>query len=328
MENSRKARIRDMVSSYARAAHFDNEEEINKLVDQLETLSDEEVVTKTVILIGRMLDSKRISREDVIDNVDKVLAIAPDKYKSIEDLLDLFKHIKQQNMLYTATTVEENHRLVMETFDKFNGLLEGQYLDCYYTGGLMGYIITDTPLERYHSDLDVLVNEEDLLALKKLVDSNPDFSFDCHMDGKGDNGHEFVVRYKDSPMAIGLFLFTRDRDGTLVNKSYYYDKDSRDLMCKAEYRDEELSESAFEKEERIYKEHPYKIMGLEYMYALKASSYRDKDLYDAKLIEPRVDVERGKELIKHVDPIYEERVIVGGGVVKNLIDEMEVQKKK
>lgn len=328
MDISRKEKIKDAVYTYAKEAHFDNEAELNRLIDSLEPLSDEEIVTKIVIVLGRFVDSGRLSREAVVDNVDKILAIAPDKYKDIDDLLGLFKGLKEKNMIYTATSTEENHRLVMETFDKFNELLAGQYLDCYYTGGLMGYIITDTPLERYHSDLDMMVNEEELMTLKKIVESNPDFTLECYMDGKEDNGHEFGIRYKNSPMTIGLFLFTREKDGSITNKSYYYDRETHDLMCKEEARDVEFSSRAFEHEEREYNGNPYKIMGLEYMYALKATSYREKDLYDAKLIEPHVDMEvtERMKVIRH--PVYEDRVIVGSGIVKNLITEMQMEKKK
>lgn len=35
----------------------------------------------------------------------------------------------------------ENHKLVLEAFDKFNELI-GTLFDCFYTGGLMGYLVT------------------------------------------------------------------------------------------------------------------------------------------------------------------------------------------
>jgi len=328
MDMTRRAKIKDMVMTYAHAAHFDDEKEIDKLVDELEPLSDEEVITRSVVIIGRFADTGRISREDVVDNVDKLLAIAPDKFKNVEDLIGLFKDLKRKNMIHAATSNEENHRLVMETFDKFNEMLDGQYLDCYYTGGLMGYIITGTPLERYHGDLDILINEEELETLKKIVESNPDFTFESHMEGKEEHGHEFAIRYKNSPMTIGLFLFTRERDGTMVNKSYYYDRDSHDMMCIEEVHDAEFSSKAFETTERMHNGKPYKIMSLEYMYALKSTSYRDKDLYDAKLIEPHVNLDEAKEMIKKKNPVYEERVIVGSGVVKDIASELEMKKKK
>ena len=72
--------------------------------------------------------------------------------------------LKSMNMMDLQMSLSDNHRLVIEAFDKFNQII-GTKFDAYYTGGLMGYLATNHPLERYHSDLDLFINEKQLYPL-------------------------------------------------------------------------------------------------------------------------------------------------------------------
>lgn len=87
----------------------------------------------------------------------------------------------------------------------------------------MGYLATGHKLERYHGDLDLFINEEQLMALKELVDSSDDFEFVSNMDHKEINGHEYKIKYCDTPMSIGLFLFERKKDMSITTKEYYFE---------------------------------------------------------------------------------------------------------
>lgn len=40
------------------------------------------------------------------------------------------------NIIHPEISLAENHQLIIEVFDKYNELIQGQF-DCYYTGGLM-----------------------------------------------------------------------------------------------------------------------------------------------------------------------------------------------
>lgn len=42
------------------------------------------------------------------------------------------------------------------------------------------------------------------------------------MDHKEENGHEFKIQYKETPMSIGLFLFERKANDEIVIKEYYH----------------------------------------------------------------------------------------------------------
>lgn len=151
-----------------------------------------------------------------------ILNLNPDRYKTPDDLVGRLKWLREMNMEYPKMPITENHRLVLETFDKFNKLI-GDHFDCFYTGGLMGYLATGKKLERYHGDLDLLINEQQLSVLKELIDTTEDFEFVSNMGDKEENGHEYKVVYKKTPMSIGLFLFERNNDQSITTKEYYYE---------------------------------------------------------------------------------------------------------
>jgi hypothetical protein len=326
MELTKKEKVRDMITTFAAAVHFDDQRQIDALVEKFSMLDEETIVVETVKTLARFHQAGRLDIQDVSDNVDKILCIAPDKYSSMEDLISMLRELRRMNMEHQAVPLEENHRLVKETFDKFNELIENEYFDCYYTGGLMGYLITDTPLVRYHGDLDMMFNEEQLIELMKVVEKSDDFSVVTSMDTKGDNGHEFAIRYRDCPMDIGLFLFSRDKEGAVTNKSYYMDNGV--MKCVEEEHTVEYSDMAYDDKEWEYHGHRFKMLSLEDMYVSKRYSSRPKDNYDAELIEGYVDKEECERIRKEREKKDVRTVEVNGGIVYDLSMNLMARRKK
>ena len=87
---------------------------------------------------------------------------------------------KSLNISNQKMSLEENHQTILEIFNAFNGLLKNNF-DCYYTGGLMFFIRNGGTLERYHNDLDIFVNENQLLDLKHIIDESDNFEFISNM---------------------------------------------------------------------------------------------------------------------------------------------------
>lgn len=77
-------------------------------------------------------------------------------------------------------SLAENHQTVLKIFDAFNNLLKNDF-DYFYTGGLMLFIRYEDNLERYHNDLDIYLNEDQLLDLKQAVDNSNSFKFISNM---------------------------------------------------------------------------------------------------------------------------------------------------
>ena len=170
-------------------------------------LNIDDAIDKILISLSDLIARKVLTEDDVLEYKDDLISLNPQRYPSFSDLRERLYYLKEMNIEHPQLSLEENHQLVIEVFDKFNQLI-GTDFDCYYTGGLMGYLATSHDLERYHSDLDLFINEEQLLELKELIDKNPDFSFISNMDHKQDTDHEYKITFKDTSMSIGLFLFS------------------------------------------------------------------------------------------------------------------------
>ncbi len=247
-------------------------------------------IDRILVSLNDLVNSKMITVQDVFDNAGMLVKLNPEKYQSLEDLIQRLNWIKGMNLEHPQMPLRQNHELVIKVFDKFNELIQGKF-DCYYTGGLMGYLATGHELERYHGDLDLFINEKQLITLKELVDNNEDFKFVSNMNHKEINGHEYKVVYRDTPMSIGLFLFERKNDMSITKKEYYFENQdvNGELLVDECHFSSEYTEMCFPNQVREHNGSTYRMMSLESIYNAKKNS-RPKDRYDASIIKDKVDI--------------------------------------
>lgn len=214
--------IKKIVYTFGSKVNITDENILNRLISELLSMDINDTIDRILVSLNDLVTRKAIDVQDIFDNVNMLVKLNPEKYQNAEDLIQRLNWIKEMNMEHPQMPLTQNHKLIIQTFDKFNELIQGKF-DCYYTGGLMGYLATGHKLERYHGDLDLFINEEQLMALKELVDSSDDFEFVSNMDHKEINGHEYKIKYCDTPMSIGLFLFERKKDMSITTKEYYFE---------------------------------------------------------------------------------------------------------
>lgn len=307
--------VRHLVTTVANEANIKEKEVIEREINTISKMKDQEAIDYILITLNRFYERKILTEEQIFSNAEDILSLSTEEYKTIDDLLNRLFWLKSRNFDHQNTSLRENHELVIETFDKLNGLIENNF-DCFYTGGLMGYIATNQRLERFHGDLDLFINENELLELKKVVDESSEFTFKSSLKKKGKTGHEFEIVCKNKPMSIGLFLFEREFDDSVTLKSYYYENDK--LLVQERHYDKDYTKIAFPKVPRTYHNHCYQMMRLEAIYNSKKRG-RIKDKYDAKKIEPYID----KELEKQLDLAPENQVIQTKTVNKSIVLEIE-----
>ena len=291
MELDKQQLIKRIINDVADLVNIQDENKRNAKVNQLLPLTLEDAVDSLLIAFSKSINSGNLQKTDVIKIVQEHMTkLLPEKYPTAEALANRLGWLKGMNMEDMEMPLSENHQIVEETFDQINKLL-GNKFDYYHTGGLMGYLASGKPLERYHGDLDFFINENQLLTLKNLVDNNPNFKMISSLETKENNGHEFSILYKDSPIEIGLFLFDRSNNDEIILKSYYQDEKSKgNLVCDETHLSKEYSDLAFPKNN--YKSHnniPYSVQSLEAIYSSKNTSTRMKDKHDANVIENDVD---------------------------------------
>lgn len=296
MKSKKDALLAKLVYIFAEKINIKDKNIIDNKINILTSMDVNDSIDSILVSLDDLLNRKLITKEDIFENIAPLLKLNSEKYKTSEDLIKRLRWIKEMNLEHPMMGLSENHKLVLKAFDSFNSLIEDKF-DCYYTGGLMGYLATNHPLERYHSDLDLLINEQDLLKLKKLVEVNQDFHFVSNMDHKDKTGHEYKIVYRNTPMSIGLFLFERTIDGGIINKDYYYEnpliKDK--LYVNEEHLTKDYTQLMLSNEIRYHNGIPYKMMSLESIYNSKKNS-RPKDRYDAKIIKNSVNLLKDYEI--------------------------------
>lgn len=290
MDKDKNKLIAELVYTFSKKVNISDKDQIDNIINMLCSMNIDDAIDSILTSLNDLYQRKIITLDDIYSEVDNIIKLNPEKYRSIDDIIDRLSWIKSMNMECPKMPLEENHRLVIETFDKFNELIAGRF-DCYYTGGLMGYLATNHKLERYHGDLDLFINEQQLISLKELVDSVEDFSFISNMDHKEEHGHEYIIVYKGTPMSIGLFLFERQDDNSITTKEYYYDNNdtSKQLFVNEHHYSKSYTDMSFSNLVRYHNGIPYRMNSLESIYNAKKNS-RPKDRHDAEVIKDNVDM--------------------------------------
>lgn len=289
MVELQKEQIKRIVYKFANLANISDEVIINDLVIRLSSMNEDDVVDYLVVAFNDLVERGQLKAEDVFSNINMITALS-EKYSTKDDLVTRLNWLKSMNLMHPQMPLSENHELVIEAFDKFNQII-GTNFDSYYTGGLMGYLATNHQLERYHGDLDLFINEEQLESLYEMVTQSEDFEFISNMDHKEQNGHEFKIQYKGTPMSIGLFLFERKPNDEIVIKEYYHlnNNPSEVLLVNEQHLSPEYAQMIFENDIREHNGIPYRMQSLESIYNSKKNS-RPKDRYDASIIKDSVDL--------------------------------------
>jgi hypothetical protein len=289
MSEIQKEQIKKIVHTFTKLANVNDENICNDLINRLSVMNEEDVIDYLVVALSDLVEKGQVKADDIFSNIGLITSLS-EKYSSKDDLMTRLNWLKSMNMTHPQMPLSENHKLVIEAFDKFNQII-GTNFDSYYTGGLMGYLATSHPLERYHGDLDLFINEEQLEALYEIVMQSEDFEFISNMDHKEENGHEFKIQYKGTPMSIGLFLFERKPNNEIVIKEYYHlnNNPSEELLVNEQHLSPKYAQMIFTNDIRNHNGIPYRMQSLESIYNSKKNS-RPKDRYDATIIKDSIDL--------------------------------------
>ena len=289
MTEIQKEQIKKIVYTFSKIANVNDEKICNDLINRLSVMNEQDVIDYLVVALNDLAERGQIKVDDIFSNIGLITSLS-EKYSTKEELISRLNWLKSMNMTHPQMPLSDNHQLVLETFDKFNQLI-GTDFDSYYTGGLTGYLATNHPLERYHGDLDLFINEEQLLPLYELINQSDEFEFISNMDNKEKNGHEFKIQYKGTPMSIGLFLFERKPDNEVVIKEYYHKNNNSDeeLLVNEQHLAPNYAQMIFSNDVKLHNNIPYRMQSLESIYNFKKNS-RPKDRYDASIIKDSVDL--------------------------------------
>ena len=239
---------------------------------------------------------------DVIRNINPEICPQIDEMKSI--LSKMFLNEEEGNM-----SLEENHQLINESLIKFTALFNQYGIDYYIVGALPCFIKTGQQLFRYHDDIDIMVNEEDIPKIAEIMeltgykfydDRFPTIeSFKQMQENKPP--HTVLAQNPNNEFHLGFFTFRRENDNSITMTEYSHRLENDIVMIDLlERKSTPIGTSLrYDETPTTYLGTTFKTSTVESVYSLKSYTKRPKDITDIQKLEPFIDRKKLEELKKN-----------------------------
>lgn len=290
-------KIESIVFTLARLANA-SEEEAKKLIDKYSTMTDIEIIKDLSILSYRMFSSNEGFYNYALT---LIRSINPKKCPPIEDMKSILKSMFS-NEVEGNMALEENHNLINETLDNITPLFNEAGIDYYIVGALPCFIKTGQPLFRYHDDIDIMINEDDMDIAKELMEM---CGYEFHDDRyptmerynemqQNKPPHTVLAQHPDNEFHIGFFCFAREEDKSITMREYsHHIEDGKVVTDVLERKSTpEGTTLRYDNTPTEYLNTSFRTSTVESVYHLKSITKRPKDVTDMKKLEPFVNKEK------------------------------------
>lgn len=234
-------------------------------------------------------------------------------FKNVAEMEQAIQERLAKNIQLGNMNLEQNHQLVESTLVDLCNRLNALGVDYYLVGALPCYIATGTPFARYHDDIDIMLNEDDIENVTMaLQGTDYDFQDKRYSNEKyfdpsekrlrGE--HELVAQNRNNEFHIGFFPFVRGKQGEIISRGYFQTNENGEritMICERP--------STLEQTELSYNETPiqyngtsFRMSSLESVYNIKNHTKndlgREKDGLDVTMLEKSgmIDYEKAKML--------------------------------
>ena len=211
------------------------------------------------------------------------------------DLEKRYLWLKKMNIDPNIIHLNENHQSIHEIFDKCNVMFNENNIEYYYTSGILSYMLINKELQRYHHDLDIFVNMNDLEKLEQVC-SNYGFTFKRQLGDRNDGTKRVMLKmYYENVLeiTITLFMYVRQEDNTIEQNDYFID-DGKFYIEKI-YNSPLVVNLSFSDEPKYHNNIKYFAITLEALYLSKIGN-RPKDIYDCSQFEKHLDLHKFEKL--------------------------------
>jgi len=199
-------------------------------------------------------------------------------------------------------STEKVTRAVLRLSETLNGKAE-----YYIGGGLAVFAIDGSVLDRKFSDIDIVVPEDGVEAVKTTLQDggykfwDERFAHNGREDLVGIGGHhEYGAMDEENDTRIGIYTFDTLDDGRIIFRQHYGENDSngavvdkiREMIIPANISKEEL----FYIEPVSFKDGAVFTVTPEQIYLRKKGGKREKDISDLQKIESKIDPKKTAKL--------------------------------
>lgn len=221
------------------------------------------------------------------------------------------KGIKHLIIPHGNISVEENHILINRTIQTVCNRLNEKGVDYYLVGALAAFIGTNTPLFRYHGDIDFMIAEKDIDKVREAIQgteyefSDNRFNNKKRLEegvGQTQGEHEVIANHKSNEFHLGFFLFRREQDNVLTVREYFMQENENGqkvpMILERSYP-KELTSLEYTQDEIEYVGTRFRISTPESIFTKKICTLTEKDKLDVEVLKDKVDQRRIAEMNKY-----------------------------
>lgn len=299
-----EAKLKNVIDNLSKIISID-EEKKKELFFKYSSMSDIEVIKELSQSVYRILGTNQELYEyslTVIRNINPGICPPVEEMKSI--LTKMFSNEVEGNM-----SLEENHKLVTESLVRFTILFNQYGIDYYIVGALPCFLKTGQQLFRYHDDIDIMINEDDIPKVSEIIElSGYKFQDDrfpsierFYEMKKIKPPHTVLAQNPNNEFHLGFFTFRREQDNSITMREYSHRlEDEKVVVDVLERQSDPLGTSLrYDEIPTSYLGTTFKTSTIESVYNLKGYTKRPKDITDMKKLEPFIDKEKLLQISAH-----------------------------
>ena len=271
---------------------------------RINQMDQEDVIDYLIKIISLKKENGTITEDRYNELLKKVSMINYSKYKTSEQVEERLLWLKKLKLDDLKIDIKKSHEEVLETFDSLNLLLNKNNIDYYHTGGILTYILTNQELVRYHHDLDVFVNEDNIERLRDIVEKT-NFEYYMYLGERSETTRRLTIKLKDNNtnIIVSIFPFKKLDDGSIIVNDYYFDH-NYNLFTVQDYSTPECVKLSLKDEYSFHNGIPFKSISVEALYnCKKGRSYKHQ--FDCEVLKPFVDFEKEAIIDKEIRPLSE-----------------------
>lgn len=299
-----RIKLQSAIESLSKLVSIDDSKK-SELIDRLSSMDDKSVIKELSTLAYKTFSTNEEHYSyalTIIKNINPDICPSVDEMKTI--LSKMFSNEVEGNM-----SLEGNHKLVSESLIKFTTLFNQAGIDYYIVGALPCFLKTGIPLFRYHDDIDIMVNEEDIPRVAKLVEeSGYEFHDDRfptierqHEIERDKPPHTVLAQNLENEFHLGFFTFRREQDNSIIVREYSSREENGEVVVDVLERklDPIGTLLRYDDVPTEYKGTSFRTSTVESVYSLKAYTKRPKDITDMQKLDPYVNREKLEQLDIH-----------------------------
>lgn len=281
------------------------EEKKNEMLVKYSKMSDNEIIKDLSQAAYRILGNDPELYDyalSVIRNINP--SICPPVEEMKNKLSSMFSNEVEGNM-----SLEENHKLLDESLIEVTTLFNQNAIDYYIVGALPCFMKTGQQLFRYHDDIDIMINEEDIPRIASIIER---MGYEFH-DDRFPNlprfkemevnppPHTVLAQHPDNEFHLGFFTFKREPDKSITKREYSHRLEDGEVVVDVlERRTDPVGTALrFDETPTEYKGTSFRTGTTEDTYHLKSYTKRPKDITDMQKLEPYIDQSKLSQLSEH-----------------------------